>query len=62
MMRLKNFDQADANKDGRLNKAEFLSYYRIMEEKLKSIFGGSYHLTDEELEASHGAHDLDGNG
>lgn len=33
-----------------------------MEEKLKATMGGSYHLSDEELEQSHSAHDLDGNG
>lgn len=61
-MRLEIFDQADANKDGRLDKPEFVSYYRLMEEKLKADMGGSYHLSDEELEASFLAHDLDGNG
>ena len=33
-----------------------------MEEKLTAVMGGSYHLSDEQLEASFLAHDLDGNG
>lgn len=33
-----------------------------MEEHLREEMGGAYHLTVEDLEASHAAHDLDGNG
>ena len=60
--RLQLFDDADADKDGRLNKEEFKNFYKAMEAKLTEMVGGAYHLTDEDLENSHAAHDLDGNG
>jgi len=56
------FDAADADKDGKLNKEEFINFYKMMEAKLSADMGGAYHLTDEDLAASHAAHDLDGNG
>jgi len=59
---LEKFDEADVNKDGKLNLEEYKSFYRLMEEKLRKDMGGAYHLTDEQLDASHAAHDLDGNG
>ena len=53
------FDAADENLDGRLDKDEFIKYYRKMEEKITELMGGAYNLTDEELAESHKAHDLD---
>ena len=35
LWRLKLFDDADGNKDGKLNLLEFKTYYRLMEEALK---------------------------
>ena len=51
--RLAMFDEADANKDGCLDKDEWAVFYKLMEAKLVKDMGGAYHLTDEQLLASH---------
>jgi Ca2+-binding EF-hand superfamily protein len=62
LWRMKLFDKADVSRDGKLDKKEFIEYYRFMEEKLRNEMGGAYHLTEEELNESHAAHDFDGSG
>jgi len=56
------FDDADMDKDGKLSLSEYKKYYELMEAHLRSKMGEAYHLSDEELEKSHKAHDFDGNG
>lgn len=60
--RLEAFDTADADHDGQLDVDEWKVFYELMEVKLKADMGDAYHLTDEQLKASHECHDLDGNG
>ena len=46
------FDSVDEDHDSKLTVDEYVNYYKALEEKLRRVMGGAYHLTEDDLHKS----------